>query len=102
MQKRQRLTKRSVSSKCRLCKSAEDSVSHIVCEFSALAQGEYKGRHDGVAKAGHWCLCRKHGLDVTDKWYEHVPGKVRESEKVKILWDFSIQTNHSLNTIDLI
>ena len=28
-------------------------------------------RHDSVAKALHWCLCRKHGLKVADKRYEH-------------------------------
>ena len=72
------------------------SVSHIVCKCSALAQREYKGRHDGLAKAVHQCLRRKYGLEVTDKWYEHVPGKVRESEKVKILWDFRTQTDHQL------
>ena len=80
------------------------SVSHIVCKCSALAQREYKGRHDGLAKAVHQCLRRKYGLEVTDKWYEHVPGKVRESEKVKILWDFRTQTDHQLehNRPDLV
>ena len=29
------------------------AVSHIVCKCSALAQREYKGRHDGLAKAVH-------------------------------------------------
>ena len=72
------------------------AVSHIVCKCSALAQREYKGRHDGLAKAVHQCLCRKYGLEVIDKWYEHVPGKVRESEKVKILLDFRIHTDHQL------
>ena len=46
----------------------------------------------------------KYGLEVADKWYEHVPGNVRESEKVKILWDFSIQNDHRLehNRPDLV
>ena len=57
-----------------------------------------------MAKAVHWCLCRKYGLEVANKWYEYVPGKVRQSEKVKILWDFSIQTDHQLehNRPDLV
>ena len=43
-------------------------------------------------------------MEVAKKWYEHVPGKVRESEKVKILWDFSIQTDHQFehNRPDLV
>ena len=41
---------------------------------------------------------------VADKWYEQVPGKVRGSEKDKILWGFSIQTDHHLehNGSDLV
>ena len=79
-------------------------VSHIVCVCSALAHWEFKGRHDGAAKAGDWCLWRKYGLEVADKWYEHIPGKVRESETVKILWDLATQTNHQLehNRPDLV
>ena len=43
-------------------------------------------------------------MEVADKWYEQVPGKVRGSEKSKILWGFSIQTNHQLehNESDLV
>ena len=28
-----------------------------------------------------------------DKWYEHSPKSVEENEKVKLLWDFTIQTD---------
>ena len=31
---------------------------------------------------------------VNEKWYEHVPEPVLESEGCKILWDFMIQTDH--------
>lgn len=82
----------------------QECGSNIVFECSALAQREYNGTHDGVAKALHWCLCRKYRLDVADKWYEHVNGNVRESEKFKIPWNFSIQTDHQLehNRPDLV
>ena len=33
---------------------------------------------------------------VKGKWYEHVPEAVIENEKVKILWDFNIQTDHQI------
>ena len=43
-------------------------------------------------------------MEVPDNWYDHVPGKVRESEKVNILWDFSIENDHRLehNRPDLV
>ena len=31
---------------------------------------------------------------MLDKWYEHEPVRVLENEDYKILWDFSIQTDH--------
>ena len=47
-----------------------------------------------MGKAIHWDLCRKKGFTSTDKWYEHEPQPVTESEKFKILWDFTVQTDH--------
>ena len=53
-----------------------------------MAQKECKRRHDNVAKKVHWDLCKKNGLEHTEKWYEHVP------EKVKVLWDINVQCDN--------
>ena len=42
----------------------------------------------------HWDLCKKYGVKVQSKWYDHVLEKVEETDHVKILWDFNIQTDH--------
>ena len=42
----------------------------------------------------HWKACRKNGFDVNEKWYKHKPEKVVENDSWKILWDFTIQTDH--------
>ena len=47
-----------------------------------------------MGKAIHWDLCRKKGFATTDKWYEHEPHPITENEKFKILWDFTVQTDH--------
>ena len=47
-----------------------------------------------MGKAIHWDLCRKKGFATTDKWYEHELQPVTENEKFKILWDFTVQTDH--------
>ena len=46
-------------SKCRRCKAADETVSHIVSECSKLAQKEYKRQHDWVGRRIHWEVCRK-------------------------------------------
>ena len=42
----------------------------------------------------HWKLARKCNFEAGDKCYEHEPESVLENEDYKILWDFSIQTDH--------
>ena len=89
-----RIEKSDVSPMCRMCNAAEETVFHIVSECRLHAQTEYKGRHDKLAKVIHWDLCKKYGVNVQSKWYDHVPEKGEETEHVKILWDFNIQTDH--------
>jgi len=80
-----------------VCGAAEETVAHIVSECQKLAQKEYKEvRHDNVAKVIHWKLCEKWGFEKSDKWYTHKPEKVLESDECKILWDFPIQTDKTL------
>ena len=74
-----RIEKSHVSPMCRMCNAAEETVFHIVSECRVHAQTEYKGRHDKLAKVIHWDLCKKYGVKVQSKWYDHVPGKGRRN-----------------------
>ena len=89
-----KIDKTQTESKCRLCGKVDATVRHIVCECPMLAQREYKRRHDWVGRKTHWEVCRKIGLDVNEKWYKPEPEKVVENDSWKILWDFTIQTDH--------
>ena len=33
---------------------------------------------------------------MKEKWYEHKPEVVMDNDKCKILWDFTVQTNHEI------
>ena len=79
---------------CRLCKKADESIDHVVIGCSKLARKQYKRSHDKVGKIVHWKLARKCHFEPGDKCYEHEPEIVLEDEDYKILWDFSIQTDH--------
>ena len=61
---------------------------------SKIAKKEYKRRHDNLGKIVHLKLTRKCSFEAGDKWYEHQPESLLENEDYKILWDFSIQTDH--------
>ena len=53
-------------------------------------------RHDNVTKMLHWKSCEKWRFNKAAKWHIHKPEKVLESENCKILWDFPIQTDKTL------
>ena len=87
----------SVQSICRAYRAADETVAHIVSECSKLLQKEYKQvRHDSIAKMLHWKLREKWGFSKADKWYIHKPEKALQSENCKILWNFPIQTDNTL------
>ena len=77
-----------------MCGKRGESIQHIVSECEKFAQKEDKRRHDNVAKRVHWDLYRKHGLEYSDKWYEHIPEGVVQNEAVKIVWDINVQCDN--------
>ena len=77
-----------------MCRRVDESIDHIVSGCNKLAPKEYKRRHDNLGKIVHWKLARKCNFEAGDKWYEREPESVLENEDDKILWDFSIQTDH--------
>ena len=79
---------------CRVCRKVDESIDHIISGCSKLVQKEYKRRYDNVGKIVHWKLARKCNFEAGDKWYEHESESFLENEDYKILWDFSIQTDH--------
>ena len=93
-----KIDKSQGNSLCRVCRKVDQSIDHIVSGCSKLAQKEYKRRHDNVGKIVHWKLAKKCHFEAGDKWYEHEPKSVLENEDYKILWDFSIQTDHVIES----
>ena len=89
-----RIAKTQQNSKCWLCGDRDETINHIISDCSNLAQKEYKVRHDWVGKVVHWEMCRKFQFNHTKKWCMHNPAPVLENDSHKLLWDFSIQTDH--------
>ena len=85
------------NSRCRLCGDRDETINHIVSEYSKLALKEYKTRLDWAGKVIHKELCKKLKFDHTNKWYMHNSHSVLENEMHKLLWDFEIQTDHLIS-----
>ena len=61
-----RIDKMQQNSKCRLYGDRDETINHIICECSKLAQKEYEARHDWVGKVIHWKMCKKFKFDHTN------------------------------------
>ena len=79
--------------KSRLYGDKDETIIHIISEFSKLEQREYKKKRDLVWKVIHLELCKKLKFDHTNKRYMHKPEFIFENETHKILWDFEIKTD---------
>ena len=45
----------------------------------------------------HWEICRKYGIECTDKWYDHKPLAVTENREVQITCDMTVYADKKLN-----
>ena len=90
---RKNIDGQEVSEKCRMCGERDESITHLIAECKNLAQKDYKQIHN-IARIVHLELCQKFGLVGKVKWFNHKPAIVVENDRVKIFWDFNIQTDH--------
>ena len=87
----------NISPKCRKCNQKDETINHIASECPALAHNQYKKRHDSVARAAHWNLCKKYQNPCSNKRYEHQLQPVTENENAKLLWGYSIRTDRVIS-----
>ena len=71
-------------------------MDHIVSEV--LAKTEYISRHNNAAAYLHWSVCKDHDIEITDKWYEHVPETVihNKDNNITIMWDMTVNTDKTI------
>ena len=95
------IDKVQASALCQVCCKQDETISYVRSECKQLAQNEYrKWRHNKIATILHWSLCKQYGFEHSMKYYEHFvkkENKVLENERVKIIWDVSIQTERMID-----
>ena len=84
------------SANCRLCGSHDETVDHLLSSCNVIAQTYYKKCHDVAAKIIHWELAKRGGFECATKWWEHCPQPVIQNDNMKLLWDFTVQTDRHL------
>ena len=82
---------------CRICRVEKETIHHIISGCDGLSPTKYLERHDNVCKYIHVLLLLEHGfIEKYIPWYQHQPTQLAENNSTKILWNFSIQTDHEV------
>ena len=69
----------------------------MISGCQALAPTKYLDRHNNICKYLHMLYLLEHGfVNRLIPWYQHDPKTVEENNHVKILWNFTIQTDHHI------
>ena len=82
---------------CRICHVEKETIHHILSGCDGLSPTKYLKRHDNVCKYIHVFLLLEHEfIKKYIPWYKHQLTQVSENNSTKILWNFSIQTDHEV------
>ena len=58
-----KILKKEIESKCRLCKQHEETIDHLTSGCPILAKNEYLMRHDKVCTHLHYSICKALGIE---------------------------------------
>ena len=90
------ILRNGVNPNCRFCDKHKETIDPLVSGCPVLTPSEYKNRYDRIGQYIHWKACQNFHLPCAAKWYEHKPPQVGENDKVTILWDFTINTDRTI------
>jgi len=79
-----------------MCCKADEHIKHFVAGCTKLVPVKETNRHNKVNGYIHWTVCKHTGLQVTDKYYEHIPQRVLTVNGTTILWDIPVITDRTL------
>ena len=87
-----------------MCYKESETIDHIISGCEVLAKAEYVDRHNKAAAYLHWNICNDLEIRTSDKWYDHQPDTVTNTETHTVLWDMAVQTDRhiSANRPDII
>ena len=94
---RHRIIKDGTDPQCRICgnmKKPSTILSQVAQRWQKLSTCIY--RHDKAAAYLNWKLCQHYKVKASEKWYEHQPSTVVDTDTVTILWDMPVNTDREL------
>ena len=57
---------------------------------------EYISRRNNAVAYLHWSICKDHGIEITDKWYQHETVMHSKDNNITPSWDMSVNTDRAI------
>jgi len=87
-----------IDRQCRMYCKAEEHIKHFVAGCTMLVPFKETNRHNKVNGYIHWMVSKHAKLQVTDKYYEHIPERVLTANGTAILWDTPVIADQTILT----
>jgi hypothetical protein len=78
-----------------MCYKAEH-IKHTVVGCTTLAPSEHTNKYNNVVGYIYCTIYQHMGLQVTDKYYEHIPEMDINIHSTTIMWDVPVTTDRTL------
>ena len=86
--------KRPADGNCRMrCKA--ENVTHIVTGCT-IAPSAYTNKHSKVGGYIHWTIRKDMGLQITDRYCEHIPDRVTTVNSTAVMWDVPVISDRTV------
>ena len=82
--------------RCRVCRSEQETIFHILAGCDVLAKSQYFDRHNAVCKYVHFMALKCYSLEQGNNWHSHRPKEVIRTNNVEILYDQILSTDRPI------
>jgi hypothetical protein len=79
-----------------MCYKAEEHIKYTVVGCTTLAPSEHTNKYNKVVGYIYCMICQYMGLQVTNKYYEHIPEMDTNSHSTTIMWDVPVITDQTI------
>lgn len=85
------------STLCRICQNQNETIEHLLCSCTPLANTDYMRRHNNVAKILHQAIARLYDDDADfTPYYNYTPPNVIDTDEIKLYWDRTVLTDRTV------
>jgi hypothetical protein len=75
---------------------AEEHTKHIVTGCTTFVPSQYTNIQNTVTGYFHWMICKHREIQITDKYFKHIPESFVNAIGTTIMWDVPVITDRTI------